>query len=135
MRFFALFLSILMIVAFISGCDEGMDMVGPVIIDKEPEEPVEEPQIPEEPVEEPQIPEEPITFYIHGDGTSEKLASEHTKEVLAQNEKDFVGCVFIPKARREADIIHPVQRRYAHPLSDVTVTIMSGPRSGGKCHY
>ena len=152
MKIFALFLSVLAIVIFVGGCDEGMDMVGPVVEDHtvkeptEPEPPEEKPPIdsgmmgdmkkPEEPVTpepEPEIPEEHFVFFTHGDGTSDKLASEHTKEELAQNEADFVGCIFIPKVYPKVEtenFIRAFRRYYAYPLSGVTVTIVSGPRSG-----
>ena len=49
MKVFALFLSVLMIVAFIGGCDEGMDMMKPAMEDhtapKSPMEPEAKPPV------------------------------------------------------------------------------------------
>lgn len=82
MRVFVLFLSVLTMMVCMGGCDEGMGIVKPIV--KGPEE-------------KPQTQEEPITFYIHGDGTSDILASEHIQENLAQNEQDFVGVFLFRK--------------------------------------
>ena len=71
MKFFALFLSVLMIVTFIvGGCDEGMDMMKPAMEDHTAPDP-EEPTKPEPPKEKPPVdsgmmgevkkPEEPVT--------------------------------------------------------------------------
>lgn len=64
MRVFALFLSVLTIVVFMGGCDEGMDMMKPAMEDHAAPESPEEPTKPEPPVDpgmvgEVKMPEEP----------------------------------------------------------------------------
>ena len=101
---------------------------------QEPQEPEGSTETPEEPevsteveVPDPMVPEvidDPNTFFVHGDGTSDILASAWDKPSHAGD--DFVGCVFVPKV--DSQFIRP--RQYAYPLSGVVVTIMSGTRSG-----
>ena len=107
--------------------------------DPETQEPQEEPETPEEPTEQPEMPTEvevpdpmvpeviddPNTFFVHGDGSSDILASAWDKP--SHDGDDFVGCVFVPKV----DSQYSTQpRQHAHPLSGVMVTIISGTRSG-----
>ena len=98
---------------------------------QEPEGSTETPEEPEVPTEvevpDPMVPEvidDPNTFFVHGDGTSDILASAWDKP--SADGDDFVGCVFVPKV--DSQFIRP--RQYAYPLSGVVVTILSGTRSG-----
>ena len=106
------FLSLLMlpIIAVISilfltitGCDEGMDIVGPVVTP-----PVEEPGQPQDPTEpvEPEPEPQPIETVV---GTV--------------NPEDIAGQVFLLTTQDRAD---------AKTLAGVLVTIASGPRAGEK---
>ena len=91
--------------------------------------PAEIPEIVEEPDPVEQLPEveefDPLAFFIHGDGTSEKMASEWEKP-RQEHEDDFVGCVFVPKVKPPRG----TARATAQPLPGVVVTIVSGVRSG-----
>ena len=73
-----------------------------------------------------ELPEEPEQstelFFMFGDGTNNKPFSP--KEEERENQRDFVGCVFIAKANPEGRA-----RLYSQPISGVTVTIVSGTRS------
>ena len=98
---------------------------------QEPEGSTETPDAPEGSTEvevpDPMVPEvidDPNTFFVHGDGTSDILASAWDKP--SADGDDFVGCVFVPKV--DSQFIRP--RQYAYPLSGVVVTILSGTRSG-----
>ena len=123
MKFFhvSALVTIVIITALITvGCDEGMDIAKPVI----DEMMVEDKPVVHEPIIDK---DEPFTFFIHGDGTSDKLASEWVQEKPSQNERDFIGCVFVPKLEPKTT---GGTRPYAQPINDVTLTIASGPRSG-----
>lgn len=68
-----------------------------------------------------------LNFYIHGDGTSNKPAKRKNNQ---QNQQDFIGCVYVPKANIENLVYMRSVRPFSQPLPGVTVTIMSGKRSG-----
>ena len=69
-----------------------------------------------------------LNFYIHGDGTSSKPAKRKNNQ---QNQQDFIGCVYVPKVSREIHLTYRGETRsFSQPLPGVTVTIMSGKRSG-----
>ena len=69
-----------------------------------------------------------LTFFIHGDGASDK-PTEY--KGTAPNQGDFIGYVLIPKVNRE---VYPIRtgavRPFSQPIEGVTVTIVSGNRSG-----
>ena len=75
-----------------------------------------------------EIPPDDLTFYIHGDGTSDK-PTEY--KGIVQDQRDFSGYVLVPKVNRE---VYPIRmgavRPFSQTISGVTVTIMSGERSG-----
>ncbi len=68
-----------------------------------------------------------LNFYIHGDGTNDEPIKRKNNQ---QNRQDFIGCVFVPKVNRENLVYMKSVRPFSQPLPGVTVTIMSGKRSG-----
>ena len=68
------------------------------------------------------IPTGRLDFYIHGDGTSDKPTEYRG---ITPSEGDFAGYVLIPKFYPDK-----TTRSISQPVEGVTVTILSGSRSG-----